>query len=69
MMIIKFRSKEEHKDIISKVKKMKKFAAELEDCLEDAMEDDIEYRGGYRKDMMDDEPEYRGGRYGYRRGM
>lgn len=69
MIVIRFRSKEDHKDIVAKVKKMRKFATELEECLEDGYEEDMEYRGGsYRKEMMEDEPEYRGGRYGYRGG-
>jgi hypothetical protein len=69
MMIVKFRNKEEHEDLLKKVKKMKKFTEEIEECLEDYMEDDdYGYRGSYRKEMMDDEPEYRGGRYRYRKG-
>ena len=50
MVIVRLRNKEEHKDLLKKVKKMKKFTEELEDCLEDAMyeDDDEEYR--YRDD-------------------
>lgn len=71
MRIIKFRNSEEHEDLLKKVKRMKKFTEELEDCLEEAMEDDgYNYRGGsYRKDYDEDEMEMRGGRYSYRRGM
>lgn len=66
MMVIKFKSKEEHKDILKKVKKMKMFAEELEDCLEEVMdEEELDYRGGRYRD--DDEYD-RGGRYNYRRG-
>ena len=46
MKIIRFRSNSEHEDILKKVKKMKKFASDLEECLEDMMEedDDFDYR-------------------------
>ena len=69
MMVIKFRSSDDHKDLLHKVKKMKEFTEELEDCLEDAMYDDEpEYRGGlYRREDWDDY-EMKHGRYGYRRG-
>ncbi len=67
MMIVRFRNKTEHSDLLKKVKKMKEFTEDLEECLKDAMEDDdFEYRGNYRKEMMDEEPEYRGGRYRFR---
>lgn len=67
-MIIRFRNKEDHEDIMMKVKKMRKFATELEECLADAVEDSMEYRGGsYRKEYDDDR--HMEGRYGYRRGM
>lgn len=70
MIVVRFRSKEDHEDILKKVKKMRKFAAELEECLEDVMdESSMEYRGGsYRKDY-EDEDRHMEGRYGYRRGM
>ena len=66
MVILRLRNKEEHKDLLKKVKKMKQYAEMIEDCLEDAMDDDEEYR--YR-DEDEDEEHYRGGsRYSYRRG-
>lgn len=69
MMIVRFRNKEDHEDILKKVKKMKKFAAELEECLEDVMDDNMEFRGGsYRKEYDEDDRRMEG-RYGYRRGM
>jgi hypothetical protein len=72
MMVIKFRSSEDHKDLLHKVKKMKQFTEELEDCLEDALEDDFDYRGGmYRREYDEDDMrhyERMNGRYGYRRG-
>jgi len=63
MVIVRFRTKSEHEDILKKVKKMKKFAEELEYCLEDSMDDDEDF--DYRED---EEVSMRGGRYGYRRG-
>ena len=73
MMLVRFKSEEDHEYLLKKVKKMKKFAEELEDCLEEAMEEgEAEFRGGrYRDDEDDDyemESRMRGGRYGYRRG-
>lgn len=67
MIVLKFRSSEEHEELMKKVKKMKKFTDEILECLEEKSEgDDYSFRGGYRREMMEDEPEYRGGRYGYR---
>jgi len=70
MMIIRFRSSKDHEALLHKVKKMKEFTEDIEECLEDAMYDDEpEYRGmNYRKDGEDDY-EMKEGRYGYRRGM
>ena len=71
MLVIKFRSNEEHSDLLHKVKKMKKFTDELEDMLEECYEDDdVDYRGGsYRKEYDEEDIHTRGSRYGYRRGM
>lgn len=65
MMIVRFRSSMEHEDLLKKVKKMKEFTQDLEECLMDAIEDSSEYRGGgsYRKYYDDDEMMERGGRY------
>ncbi len=52
MKIIRFRSNSEHEDILKKVKKMKKFASDLEECLEDMMEEDDDF------DYREDEEEY-----------
>lgn len=71
MMIVRFRSSEDHEDLLRKVKKMKKFTEEIEDCLESAdYDDEPEYRGGnYRKhDHEEDDYEMKG-RYSYRGGM
>lgn len=75
MMVIRFRSSEDHKDLLHKVKKMKSFTEDLEEMLEDCYEDDEEpeYRGGrmYRREYHDDDMrhyERMSGRYGYRRG-
>ena len=68
MMIVKFRSKEEHSDLLKKVKKMKKFAEEIEECFEDVIEDeDVDFRGGRYKDDYDEDMRHES-RYGsYRR--
>jgi len=46
MVILRFRSESETKDMLKKVKKMYKFAKELKDCLEEKVEydDDEDYR-------------------------
>ena len=74
MMIVKFRSNEEHEEAIKKVNKIKQFADELEDCLSQAMED-ADYRTYYHRDkdrdrIYDDDYMYderRRGRYDYPR--
>ena len=74
MMIVKFRSNEEHEEVMNKVKKIKQFADELEDCLSQAMED-TDYRTYYHRDkdrdrIYDDDYMYderRRGRYDYPR--
>lgn len=67
MMMIKFRSSEEHDDLLKKVKRMRKFTEELEDMLKDCLEEEEEdFRGNYRK-HYDDEDMRAEGRYGYRR--
>ena len=67
-MVIKFRSSEDHSDLMHKVKKMRKFTEELEDILNDCYEDEEpEYRGSYRR-MYDEDDVRMEGRYGYRRG-
>lgn len=67
MIIVRFRNKEEHKDLLKKVKKMKEYAEMVEDCLVESIEDDDEdYR--YRDDDEYEEARRGGGRYSYRRG-
>ena len=69
-MVIRFKSNEDHYDLIKKVKKMKKFTEELEECLEDAMEgDDLDFRGSssYRHEYEEEEEPKMEGRYNYRR--
>ena len=70
MIMIKFRSSDEHSDLLKKVKHMKKYISELEDCLEEAVEqEDLEFRDRrYSEYEPNDEEMYarRGGRYGYR---
>jgi hypothetical protein len=68
MFVVKFRSSEEHGDLLHKIKKMRKFTEELEDMLHECYEDDEpEYRGSYRRNY-DDEDMRMEGRYGYRHG-
>ena len=69
--MIKFRSAYEHTDLLKKVKHMKKYISELEECLEEAVEnEDLEFRDRRYPDYeSDDEEMYArrgGGRYGYR---
>lgn len=64
MIVLRFRDSIEHEDLLKKVKKMKKFAEEIEMCLEEASEDEGEYRREFEEE---DEARMRG-RYGYRRG-
>ena len=67
MVIVRFRNKEEHKDLLKKVKKMKEYAEMIEDCLVESIEDDDEdYR--YRDDDEYEESHRGGSRYSYRRG-
>ena len=71
MIMIKFRSASEHSNLLTKVKHMKKYISELEDCLEEAVEqEDLEFRDRrYPEYERDDEEMYArrgGGRYGYR---
>ena len=71
MIIVKFRNASEHTDLLTKVKHMKKYISELEDCLEEAVEqEDFEFRDRRYPDYEhDDEEMYArrgGGRYGYR---
>ena len=73
MVVVKFRDKSEHGDLLKKVKKMRKFTDELEDMLAECYEDeDLDFRGSYRKEYDDDDmrmEERHGYRYGgYRRG-
>ena len=67
MVIVRFRNKEEHKDLIKKVKKMKEYAEMIEDCITESTEDEDE---DYRYHDDDEYEEYRrgGSRYNYRRG-
>ena len=66
MVIVRFRNKEEHKDLIKKVKKMKEYAEMIEDCITESTEDeDEDYRYNYDDEYEDSR---RGGRYNYRRG-
>lgn len=68
MLVVKFRSSEEHEDLMKKVKKMKKFSEELEDLLEECYEEEADFRGSYRRDYDEEDSRHSEGRYGYRRG-
>lgn len=66
MVIVRFRNKEEHKDLIKKVKKMKEYAEMIEDCIAESIEDeDEDYRYNYDDEYEDSRRG--GGRYNYRR--
>lgn len=54
MIVVRFRSDNDHKDLLHKVKKMKEYAEMLEDCLENAMDDE---EPDYRHDW-DEYPEH-----------
>lgn len=67
MVVVRFRNSSEHRDLLKKIKKMREFTEDIEECLENAMEDEVEYRN-YRKDWEEDEEESsHGGRYAYSR--
>lgn len=69
MVIVRFRDKEEHTDVMKKVKKMKKFIEEIEDMFEECYDDeDADYRDEYEDDMRHEREMRVNGRYGYRRG-
>lgn len=73
MILVKFRNTAEHSDVLNKIKHMKKFMNELEECLEDVIEqEDLDFRDTRRHMDYDDEDEMYarrgGGRYGYRGG-
>ena len=40
MIVVRFRSNDEHEDLMKKVKKMKMFTEELEDMLEECYEEE-----------------------------
>lgn len=61
MTIVRFR-KEDHKELLKVVRKMKEELSDIEDCLNNVTEE-TEYRKHY--DNNDDDRNYRG-RYGYR---
>lgn len=67
MVVVRFRTSSEHRDLLKKTKKMREFIEDIEECLENAIEDEMEYRN-YRKDWEEDEEEpSHGGRYAYSR--
>lgn len=67
MIILRFRSKDEHRELLNKVKQMNRYTKDIEECLEEAMEDDVDNEYRYRRGYEDDD-DMRGSRYSYRRG-
>lgn len=72
MVVVRFKNREEHKEVKMKLKEMKEFIEDLCYMIEERAEEDAEYRdsGNYRGGRYRDEMEedMMGGRYGYRRG-
>ena len=72
MVLVRFKNKEEHKEVKMKLKEMKEFIEDLCYMIEERAEEDADYRdgGSYSRDRYRDEmeDEMMGGRYGYRRG-
>ena len=60
MIIFRMRSSSEAKDLLKRVKKMSKYAEELEDVLKDCMYEDDEDDSNFR---MEDEPTSSGNHY------
>jgi hypothetical protein len=70
MVIVRFRNRNEHSDLLKKVKKMKEFTQDLEECLEEATEEEYGFRdSNYHKDWEEEDEMMKNSRYGYRRGM
>ena len=68
MVLVRFKNKEEHKEVKMKLKEMKEFIEDLCYMIEERAEEDADYRiGGRYRDDYDDEHEM-SGRYSYRRG-
>lgn len=72
MVLVRFKNKEEHREVKMKLKEMKEFIEDLCYMIEERAEEDAEfrdgsnYRGGRYRDEM--EEEMIGSRYNYRRG-
>ena len=68
MVLVRFKNREEHKEVKMKLKEMKEFIDDLCYMIEERAEEDADYRiGGRYRDDYDDEHEM-SGRYSYRRG-
>ena len=72
MVVVRFKNREEHKEVKMKLKEMKEFIEDLCYMIEERAEEDADYRdgGNYRGGRYrdDDEDEMMGSRYSYRRG-
>lgn len=66
MMIIRFKSSSEAKDLLKKVKKMSKYSEELEDILGECIEDEDE-DADFREEDDELSTSHRRGRRRYRR--
>lgn len=67
MVLVRFKNKEEHKEVKMKLKEMKEFIEDLCYMIEERAEEDADFRGGRYREDYDDEREM-SSRYGYRRG-
>ena len=67
MVLVRFKNREEHKEVKMKLKEMKEFIEDLCYMIEERAEEDADFRGGRYREDYDDEREM-SGRYGYRRG-
>ena len=71
MVLVRFKNKEEHKEVKMKLKEMKEFIEDLCYMIEERAEEDADYRmgGRYRDDYDErDRDMMHGSRYEYRRG-
>ena len=67
MIVLSFKSKKDKEKLYEKAKKMEEFAADIVDCLEEAMESEEEgYEYSERMYRGESSSPMRGGRYSYR---
>lgn len=68
MMVLAFKSRKDKERLYEKAKKMEEFAADIVECLEEAMESDEDSEYSERMYRDGGSSMMRGGRYGYRSG-